>query len=150
MELANFLSIENALVNVQAANKTSLLNDLCARAATAVGLDAKAISSEILKREKLGSTGVGGGVAIPHARMPGLKTAFGVLAHLQKPMDFDAIDGEPVDIVFLLLLPTAASGEHLNVLAAVARRLRDPATLRALREASDTVALHSAMVSTIS
>lgn len=147
MELANFLSVENTLVDVQAANKTSLLNDLCARAAMAVGLDAKAISSEILKREELGSTGIGGGVAIPHARIPGLKTAFGVLARLQKPIDFDAIDSAPVDIVFLLLQPTAAYGEHLNVLAAVARKLRDSATLRALRDARNGTALHRAMVS---
>lgn len=147
MELASFLSIENALAGVQAANKTSLLNDLCARAAAAIRLDAKLISYEIQKREGLGSTGVGRGVAIPHARIPGLRTAFGVLARLQKPIDFDAIDGQPVDIVFLLLQPVSTSGEHLNVLAAVARRLRDPAALRSLRRASDRVALHNAMVS---
>jgi nitrogen PTS system EIIA component len=115
---ADYLSEKNALVSIQASTKTGLLSDLCARAAVAVGFDAKTISCEILKREGLGSTGVGGGVAIPHARIPGLNSAFGLLARLQKPIDFEAIDGEPVDIVFLLLLPTATSGEHLNVLAA--------------------------------
>ena len=135
-----------ALVGIQASTRTGLLSDLCARAAVAVGFDAKTISCEILKREGLGSTGVGGGVAIPHARIPGLKSAFGVLARLQKPIDCEAIDGEPVDIVFLLLLSTATSGEDLNVLAAVARRLRNAEALRALRQAQDGAAFHSAMV----
>lgn len=103
------------------------------------------VSSTIQKRESLGSTGVGDGVAIPHARIPGLKSAFGLLVRLQKPLDFDAIDGKPVDIVFLLLLPSGAKGEHLNVLAAVARRLRDAGVLGALRGAHDNAALHSAM-----
>lgn len=147
MELGALLSVENTLLDVPASNKTKLLNDLCARAAAALDWDAKAISSEILKREELGSTGVGGGVAIPHARIPGLKNALGVLARLRKPIDFNAIDGRPVDIVFLLLLPTAPSGEHLNMLAAVSRKLRDLEALRALREAPDRAALHGAMVS---
>ena len=146
MQLADYLSEKNALVDVQASTKAGLLSNLCARAAVAVGFDEKTISCEILKREGLGSTGVGGGVAIPHARIPGLKSAFGVLARLQKPIDFEAIDGEPVDIVFLLLLPTATSGEHLNVLAAVARRLRNAEALQALRQAQDGAAFHSAMV----
>lgn len=145
MDLGNFLSVGNVLLDVQASSKTGLLNDLCARAATALGFDAKAISHEIQKRERLGSTGVGGGVAIPHARIPGLTNAFGVLARLQKPIDFDAIDGRPVDIVFLLLLPTAASGEHLNVLAAVARKLRDSDVLRKIRQSRDSKALHGAV-----
>jgi PTS system nitrogen regulatory IIA component len=146
MELADYLSEKNAFVDIQASTKTGLLSDLCARAAVAVGFDAKTISCEILKREGLGSTGVGGGVAIPHARVPGLKSAFGVLARLQKPIDFEAIDGEPVDIVFLLLLPTATFGEHLNVLAAVARKLRDSKALRSLRQAQNGAAFYAAMV----
>jgi PTS system nitrogen regulatory IIA component len=146
MELGNFLSVENALVGVQATNKAGLLNDLCARAAATLGFDAKTISCEIHKRERLGSTGVGGGVAVPHARIPGLKTAFGVFARLEKPLDFDAIDGQPVDIVFLLFLPTAASGGQLNVLAAVARKLRDSEALCRLRQAQDGAAFYAAMV----
>jgi nitrogen PTS system EIIA component len=146
MQLADYLSEKNTLVDVQASTKTGLLSNLCARAAVAASSDAKTISCEILKREGLGSTVVGGGVAIPHARIPGLKSAFGVLARLQKPIDFEAIDGEPVDIVFLLLLPTATSGEHLNVLAAVARRLRNAEALRALRQARNGAAFHGAMV----
>lgn len=146
MQLADYLSEKNTLVDVQASTKTGLLSNLCARAAVAASSDARTISCEILKREELGSTGVGGGVAIPHARIQGLKSAFGVLARLQKPIDFEAIDGEPVDIVFLLLLPTATSGEDLNVLAAVARRLRNAEALRALRQARNGAAFHGAMV----
>lgn len=147
MQLSNFLSVENTLINVRSSDKTRLLSDLCDQAAKELGLDARTISGAILEREGLGSTGVGGGVAIPHARIPELKNAFGVLARLQKPIDFDAIDGQPVDIVFLLLLPSSSSGEHLNVLASVARRLRNATTLLVLRNARDSTALHSAMIS---
>lgn len=145
MKLGDFLSVENTLVDVRAPTKTRLLTDLCAHAAAALGLEADMLSSMIRKREGLGSTGVGDGVAIPHARIPGLKSAFGLLARLQKPLDFDAIDGNPVDIVFLLLLPTGTTGEHLNVLAAVARKLRNADVLQALRRARDNAALYGAI-----
>lgn len=145
MKIGDFLSVENTLVDVRAPTKARLLTDLCARAAAALGLDADTLSSMIEKRENFGSTGIGDGVAIPHARIPELKNAFGLLARLQKPLDFDAIDGKPVDIVFLLLLPAGAKGEHLNVLAAVARKLRDAGVLEALRGARDNAALHGAM-----
>jgi PTS system nitrogen regulatory IIA component len=147
MDIGDFLSPSDAIPDTRARDKTHLLRELCARAAAALKLDAKSISGEIFKREELGSTGVGGGVAIPHARVQGLKTPFGVLARLQKPVDFNAIDGQPVDIVFLLLLPTAPPGEQLNPLASVARRLRDPDAVRALRSAPDKAALHRAMCS---
>jgi PTS system nitrogen regulatory IIA component len=147
MKLGDFLSVDNTLVDVRAPTKTRLLTDLCAHAAAALGLDADAVSSTIQKRESLGSTGVGDGVAIPHARIPGLTRALGLLARLQKPLDFDAIDGKPVDIVFLLLLPSGTTGEHLNVLAAVARKLREAGMIQALRHARDNAGLHSAMTS---
>ena len=146
MKLGDFLSVDDTLVDVRAPTKTRLLTDLCAHAAAALGLDADVVSSAIQKRESLGSTGVGDGVAIPHARIPGLKSAFGLLARLQKPLDFDAIDGKPVDIVFLLLLPSGTTGGHLNVLAAVARKLREASVLQALRHARDNAGLHSAMM----
>lgn len=145
MDIGDFLSANDAISDIRARDKTLLLKELCARAAAALKLDAEGISGEIFKREELGSTGVGGGVAIPHARVQGLKAPFGVLARLQKPIDFNAIDGKPVDIVFLLLLPAAPAGEQLNALASVARRLRDPDAVRALRGASDNAALYVAM-----
>jgi nitrogen PTS system EIIA component len=95
------------------------------------------ILSELLKREELGSTGMGGGVAIPHARFYKVEKPFGMLARLRKPIDFDAVDGSPVDTVFLLLLPDAPAGERLGALACIARKLRNPAIIAALRRARD-------------
>jgi nitrogen PTS system EIIA component len=146
MDIRQFLSPSETIANVRAADKTRLLKELCVRAAQALKLDEADISAEILKREELGSTGVGGGIAIPHARIQKVQKPFGVLARLRKPMDFNAIDGQPVDIVFLLLLPVTQAGEQLNALAAVARKLRDPKTARDLRSASDSAGLFEAMM----
>src|SRR5215831_13312629 len=130
MGIKEFLAPSNTLIDVRASDKTRLLQELCRRAAASLNLPAEGISAEILKREELGSTGTGGGVAIPHARIQGLNTAFGILARLNRPMSFEAIDGRPVDLVFLLLLPANPVGEQLKALASVARKLRDPACLR--------------------
>jgi PTS system nitrogen regulatory IIA component len=132
------------MIDVRAQDKGRLLNELCNRAATTLKLNADNVCAEILKREELGSTAVGGGVAIPHARVQHLAKPFGMLARLRKPIDFDAIDGQPVDLVFLLLLPTSAPAEQLSALAAVARRLRDPMTVRELRRAADNASVYAA------
>jgi PTS system nitrogen regulatory IIA component len=145
MDIKEFLAPSDTLVDVRAADKTRLLQELALRAAAALELPAERICTEILKREELGSTGTGGGVAIPHARIQGLKRSFGILARLNKSIDFEAIDGRPVDLVFLLLLPANPVGEQVKALAAVARRLRDPACLRDLRSASGAASLHDAM-----
>jgi nitrogen PTS system EIIA component len=145
MEIRDFLLPTDALINVHAFDKTRLLQELAARAASALNLDVNRISVELLKREHLGSTGTGSGVAIPHARIPDLKKPFGTLVRLRHAIDFDAIDGKPVDIVFLLLLP-AQSGDPLNALATVARRLRDPELVRRLRSAGDASELHNAIL----
>ncbi len=105
MEIKDFLSPVDAMIKVRAPDKTRLLQELAARAAATLNLDANLISIELLKREGLGSTGTGDGVAIPHARIPDLKKPFGTLVRLKHAIDFDSIDGKPVDIVFLLLLP---------------------------------------------
>jgi PTS system nitrogen regulatory IIA component len=146
MDIRQFLAPSGVIANVAASDKTRLLNDLCLRAAQALKLDASRISAEILKREELGSTGVGAGIAIPHARIANVERPFGLLARLRRPIDFQAIDAQPVDIVFLLLLPATPVGEQLTALAAVARKLRDPATVRNLRRASDSAALFEAMM----
>jgi len=145
MQIATFFSASDALLDVPAPDKTRLLKALCARAAVTHKLDQNRIATEILNREELGSTGVGGGVAIPHSRFPDLREPFGMLARLRRPIDFNAIDGQLVDIVFLLLLPVA-EGEQLNALAAVARKLRNPDTIRDLRRAADSAGLHRAMI----
>ena len=146
MHIRDFLSQSDATVDVRANDKTRLLKELCNRAASSLKLDADRVSADILKREELGSTGLGGGVAIPHARIRDLKSPFGILARLQSAIDYNAVDGRPVDIVFLLLLPVAPAGEQLKALAAVARRLRDPNTIRDLRGATNSESLYRAMV----
>src|SRR5262249_25924119 len=110
MNIKEFLSPNDTLVDVRASDKTRLLQELGRRAAATLNLAVERISAEILKREELGSTGTGGGVAIPHARIQGLNTSFGILARLNKPIDFESIDGRPVDLVFLLLLPANPAG----------------------------------------
>ena len=146
MEIKEFLLPTDTLVKVRGTDKTRLLQELATRAAAALNLDANVICTALLKREDLGSTGTGGGIAIPHARIAELKKPFGTLVRLKHAIDFDAIDGQPVDIVFLLLLP-AQSGDPLNALASVARRLRDPESLRRLRSAGDDKELYTAIQS---
>ena len=132
--------------DLRASDKARLLWQLAQRAQFAVGLPAELIANELLKREELGSTGVGHGVAIPHTRLQALKRPFGFLARLRPVVDFAAIDGKPVDLVFLLLLPTDAGGEQLNALACVSRKLRDPDVLARLRSTSGVAALYRTMV----
>ncbi len=117
MDIKEFLAPSDTLIDVRASDKTRLLQELTRRAATILDLPAERISTEILKREELGSTGTGGGVALPHARIEGLKRSFGILARLNKPIDFEAIDGRRVDLVFLLLLPANPAEDQLKALA---------------------------------
>jgi nitrogen PTS system EIIA component len=149
MEIKDFLSPRHAMIDVRAPDKTHLLQELARRAAAALNLAADRISTELLKREELGSTGTGGGVAIPHARMPEVKRAFGMLVRLRQPIRFDAIDGQSVDIVFLLLLPATPEGEQLNALACAARKLRDLDSVRLLRRATDHAELYHVMMSEV-
>jgi PTS system nitrogen regulatory IIA component len=144
MDITDFLSPGDTLIKTRAPDKTRLLQDLAARAAAELSLDANKVAIELLKREALGSTGTGDGVAIPHARIADLKRPFGTLVRLKHPIDFDAIDGQPVDIVFLLLLPQS-QGDPLNALATVARKLRDPEAVRRLRNAADDGELYRAI-----
>ena len=133
------------MINMRARDKSRLLEQLSTQAAGEVGLARDEVVTEIAKREELGSTGVGNGVALPHARLRALNTPFGLLARLHHGIDFNAIDGEPVDIVFFLLLPEAGDGPDGNALACVARGLRDPEILRGLRSAQNTNAMFRAI-----
>jgi PTS system nitrogen regulatory IIA component len=145
MEISDFLAPSDVFVGISTSDKTRLLEDLCRRAASILKIDADKITAGILKREELGSTGMGGGVAIPHARITDVKKPFGLLARLKSAIEFDAIDRQPVDLVFLLLLPTVSAGEQLNALALVARRLRDADTIRNARRAADRSGLYAAI-----
>jgi PTS system nitrogen regulatory IIA component len=145
MKIQDLLSASDVTLDVRASDKVGLLKDLAARAASALSLSADAVSNEIEKRDELGSTGIGGGVCIPHARFRDVKKPFGLLVRLKHAIEFDAIDGQPVDLVFLLLLPASSQLDQLNALAAVARKLRDGEVLRKLRRAASGTELYRAM-----
>lgn len=147
MKIEDLLTPENSIAELRANDKARVLHELSARAAAALDIPQERVMLEISKREGLGSTGVGGGVAIPHARLADVAKPLGLLALLKRPIDFDAIDQKPVDIVFFLLTPAAEQGEHLNALAAIARKLREPDRLKQLRDADDDEALYRAMIS---
>jgi nitrogen PTS system EIIA component len=146
MKISDFLSPADVTVDSYASDKGRLLRDLATKAAVTLNLPADHIAFELLKREELGSTGTGGGVAIPHARIQGITKPLGVLAKLRQPIDFDAIDGQPVDLVFVLLLPATTECGQLGTLASIARKLGAPEALVQLRRAKNVSELYSAMV----
>jgi nitrogen PTS system EIIA component len=137
------LPIADSITDLGIRDKRRLLYDLAHRASESVKIDEDTIFEALMKREELGSTGVGNGVAIPHARMR-LKQPYGIIARLKHPIDFNAIDGEPVDLVCLLLLPDKANvAGQPDAMAAVARRLRDPDVRREMRHAPNRVMLYN-------
>src|SRR6187397_2411620 len=134
----------NAVVAALKVNgKKQAIQELAARAAELTGQSEKEILEILLQREKLGSTGVGSGVAIPHGKLPKLGRLFGLFARLEKPIDFEALDGHPVDLIFLLLAPEGAGADHLKALAKVARLLRDPQIAKKLRDSRDADAVYA-------
>jgi PTS system nitrogen regulatory IIA component len=128
-----------------AADKASAIALLAQVAATATGLDAAMLRERVMLREALGSTGFGGGAAIPHARLAGLADVFVAIAVFASPVEFGAVDDQPVDIVVLLLSPEGAGADHLKALARISRTLRDPARLAAIRAASDSAGVRAAL-----
>jgi nitrogen PTS system EIIA component len=142
MNIKAFLSPSDVLLDLRARDKMAMLKELSSRAAAVLNLPAEVIALEIERREELGSTGIGGGVSMPHARFREVKKPFGLLARLKQGVNFEAIDGQPVDLVFLLLLPASSQLDQLNTLAAVARKLRDPKVLYDLRGATTASELY--------
>ncbi|MFA6116539.1 MAG: PTS sugar transporter subunit IIA [Sphingomonas sp.] len=142
-DLSDLLLPETVLERLAAANKKSLFQQLATAAAAAYGLDAAAVAEGLVKREKLGSTGFGSGVATPHARIAGLNHVVGVFARLAQPIDFQAVDDLPVDIVFMLLSPVDAGALHLKALARVSRRLRERGFVDKLRGAGSRDAIYA-------
>lgn len=145
MKISDLLSPANVMVDVRATDKGQLLRDLAEVAASALQMPAELIAVELNKREELGSTGMGNGIAIPHARFADLVKPFGILARLKHPIDFDAIDGERVDLAFVLLLPASPDGEQLGALACVARQLRLPSVIDRLRRLKQPAELYAAI-----
>ncbi len=142
-ELTDLLGPQAVLAGVAAPNKKALFAQLAAAAGDTLGVDAKLVAERLAERERLGSTGFGGGVAIPHGKIEGLERVRGLFARLSQPVDFQAIDGMPVDLVFLLLSPPDAGVEHLKALARVSRRLRDRTLVAKLRGAGSPDALYA-------
>ena len=143
MDLADILSADDVLPAVQAGSKRQVLQVLAAHAAERTGMAERTILDALMQRERLGSTALGGGIAIPHGRFPALKRVMGVFARLAAPVDFDALDHRPVDIVFMLLAPENAGADHLKALARVSRVLRDRALLEKLRATREPHTLYA-------
>src|SRR5436305_3348874 len=136
----------NAIIPALKVNgKKQALQEIAAKAAALTGQSERSIFEILLQREKLGSTGVGNGVAIPHGKLPKLGQVFGLFARLERPVDFEALDGQPVDLIFLLLAPEGAGADHLKALARVARLLRDSEVVTRLRETRDPEALYAVL-----
>ena len=139
MPLNDLLSPNAVMPALRVNGKKQALQELSERAAEVSGLPAREIFDSILQRERLGPTGVGDGIAIPHGKLPRCDRIFGVFARLERPIDFEALDGLPVDLIFLLIAPESAGADHLKALAMIARVLRNSqlaAQLRATRDAS--------------
>jgi PTS system nitrogen regulatory IIA component len=136
----------NAVIPALRVNsKKQILQELAAKAAELCGQNERTILEVLQQREKLGSTGVGHGIAIPHGKLPKLNKLFGLFARLERPIDFEALDGQPIDLVFLLLAPEGAGADHLKALARVARLLRDGEVARKLRNSNDAEALYAVL-----
>jgi PTS system nitrogen regulatory IIA component len=148
MEIRDLLQPEAVIAGLKVTSKKQALQELARHAAAVTGLNERKIFETLLERERLGTTGVGNGIAIPHGKLPDLGRLHGVFARLDKPIDFDAIDEQPVDLVFLLLAPEAAGADHLKALARVSRLLRDAATCEKLRGAKTADGLYLLLTQT--
>ncbi len=133
MDIADLLSPRGVIAQLRVSSKKAALQEIAKRAAAMTGLTERQIYDALLERERLGSTGIGRGIALPHAKLLELPRLFGVFARLERPIAFEAIDDQPVDLVFALLAPADAGAEHLRALARVSRLLRDAAICQKLR-----------------
>lgn len=143
MHIGSILSPGMIASGLKANGKKQLLQELSEIASRGTGLLEREIFDTLLQRERLGSTGIGNGLAIPHGRFTALTRLHGVFARLERPVDFESVDGLPVDLVFVLMAPEGAGADHLQGLARIARLLRDPAMAQKLRATRDPAALHS-------
>jgi nitrogen PTS system EIIA component len=145
MPLSDLVAPQAVIPVLKVNSKKQVLQEVAARAAELTGRSERDILDILQQREKLGSTGVGNGIAIPHGKLPKLERLFGLFARLDRPIDFESLDGQPVDLVFLLLAPEAAGADHLKALARIARLLRDPDTAKKLRESRDAEAIYAVL-----
>ena len=142
-DLADLVAPRGVIAQLRAPTKRQVLQELARRASTMTNIPDKRIYDALAERERLGTTGIGTGVAVPHCRLPELTRLHGIFARLERPVPFEAIDDQPVDLVFLLLAPADAGAEHLKALARVSRLLRDRPTCEKLRGANSADALYA-------
>jgi nitrogen PTS system EIIA component len=142
MKIGDLIGPDRVIVGLRAADKAQLLQELAGRAASALSMDRRKIFDALVARENLGSTGLGKGFALPHARLEGLGETFALFVRLARPIDFASIDERPIDLAILLLTPVNGVNHHLTTLAALSRPLRDPLFVQKVRQAPDAAALH--------
>jgi len=145
MQLTDFIGDNSVFPELKAGSKKQLLQELANLAGNVTALDPRQIFESLLQREKLGSTGLGRGIAIPHGKFSQLDKVYGFFGRLSQPVEFDSVDGEPVDLVFLLLAPESAGADHLKALARISRLLRDNAIVSKLRGTDDPHGLYSVL-----
>jgi PTS system nitrogen regulatory IIA component len=148
MDLNDLIEVSAIMPALKTNSKKQLLQLLSEKAAAITGIPEREIFDTILQRERLGSTGVGNGIAIPHGKLSGVQRITGVFARLDQPVDFEALDDQPVDLVFLLLAPESAGADHLKALSRIARVLRDTETVTKIRGTKDAAAIHAFLSST--
>ncbi|WP_127144993.1 PTS IIA-like nitrogen regulatory protein PtsN [Pelagibacterium montanilacus] len=149
MQLADILSQDSIMPCAKVASKRQLLQQLAERASAQVGIDAQVIFDTLLSREQLGSTGLGSGIAIPHGKIKGLPGVTAVFARLAQPIEFDAVDDQPVDIIVMLLAPEGSGADHLKALSKVARLLRSEGIVDRLRSTKDPAKLRDILTSSL-
>ncbi|MCC0017109.1 MAG: PTS IIA-like nitrogen regulatory protein PtsN [Rhodobiaceae bacterium] len=145
MSLNDLIAQDAIIAMLKASSKKQVIQEMAEKAARITDLPSRTIFDQLLQRERLGSTGIGHGIAIPHARVPGITRLTGVFARLDKPIDFDAVDDEPVDLVFMLMAPEGEGADHLKALARIARVLRDPVNTGKIRASRDASAIYGVL-----
>jgi len=143
MELNELISSDGIVAALKVGSKKQALQELSQIAETITGISSREIFATVLQRERLGSTGVGQGIAIPHGKLDGLDRLFAIFARLETPIGFDAMDDQPVDLIFMLLAPESAGADHLKALARISRTLRDPSITEKLRTCDSTTAIYA-------
>jgi PTS system nitrogen regulatory IIA component len=148
LEISDLITPETVIPALKVTSKKQALQELSRLSAEITDLDERTVFEILVERERLGTTGVGAGVAIPHGKHAGLDRLYGLFARLEQPVDYDSIDEQPVDLIFLLLAPEASGADHLKALARVSRKLRDPDTCEKLRGSESADALYALLTDT--
>ena len=149
MKFEDILDQRSVMSSLQASSKKHVLQELARRASGATGLAERAVLDVLLERERLGSTGIGCGIAVPHGKLPGLENLYGCFALLDTAIDFDAVDNEPVDLIVLLLAPVSAGAVHLKALARISRVLRNPAQCNEIRLATGSEKIYALLTGNV-